>query len=82
MYLMDKENVAINDSILRTIVSNNCFQCLNKQENSVMDCAAVKTLTPAGNGRWTITGSCNNGVTVSQEEVVGNQYEVSGYAAS
>ncbi|MBB5192228.1 hypothetical protein HNQ50_002969 [Silvimonas terrae] len=48
----------------------------------MMDCAAVKTLTPAGNGRWTITGSCNNGVTVSQEEVVGNQYEVSGYAAS
>ncbi len=81
-HLINKENMPITDLILRIAVSNNCFECLNKPDNGVMDCAAVKTLTPAGSGRWLITGSCNSGVTLSQEEVVGDQYDVSGYATS
>ncbi|GGP25636.1 hypothetical protein GCM10010971_14550 [Silvimonas amylolytica] len=61
-------------------MSNNCFHCLNKPGVNVMDCDQTRTLTPVGDGRWVIAGSCNGGVELYREEVMGEDVAVIGYA--
>ncbi|WP_188691121.1 hypothetical protein [Silvimonas amylolytica] len=45
-----------------------------------MDCDQTRTLTPVGDGRWVIAGSCNGGVELYREEVMGEDVAVIGYA--